>query len=71
MAHCKNGYSGEVGAQGLYIFSWHGLWVPKGTLKDIIVRLIAAVVDALADSVVRGERNETCSLTAIARLNRL
>jgi Tripartite tricarboxylate transporter family receptor len=28
---------------------WHGLWVPKGTPKEIIARLHAAVVEALAD----------------------
>jgi tripartite-type tricarboxylate transporter receptor subunit TctC len=43
----------EVGAPGLYISFWHGLWVPKGTPKDIIGKLNAAVMDALADSVVR------------------
>ncbi len=39
----------EAGAPGLHLSVWHGLWVPKGTPKDIVVKLNAAVVDALAD----------------------
>ena len=31
---------------------WHGLWGPAGLPKDVVVRLNAAVVDALADPVV-------------------
>jgi tripartite-type tricarboxylate transporter receptor subunit TctC len=38
---------------GFYFAFWHGLWVPKGTRKDIIAKLNAAVVDALADANVR------------------
>jgi len=37
----------------LYVSYWHGLWAPKGTPKDIIARLNAAVVNALADPAVR------------------
>ena len=43
----------EVGVQGMYISFWNGLWVPKGTLKDVIAKLNAAVVDTLADPAVR------------------
>jgi tripartite-type tricarboxylate transporter receptor subunit TctC len=32
---------------------WHGLWAPKGTPKDIIAKLNGAVVNAMADAVVR------------------
>ncbi len=32
---------------------WSGLWVPKGTPKDIIGKLNGAVVEALADESVR------------------
>jgi len=39
----------EAGAPGLYISTWYGLWAPKGTPGDIIARLDAAVVAALAD----------------------
>jgi tripartite-type tricarboxylate transporter receptor subunit TctC len=42
----------EAGAPGLYVSTWHGLWVPKATPKDVIARLNAAVVDALADATV-------------------
>ena len=33
----------EAGVPGFYISFWHGLWVPKGTPKDIIAKLNAAV----------------------------
>ena len=32
---------------------WQGLWVPKGTPKDIIAKLNGAVMDALTDPTVR------------------
>jgi tripartite-type tricarboxylate transporter receptor subunit TctC len=43
----------EAGVAGLYVTTWYGLWVPKATPKDIIAKLNAAVVDALADPTVR------------------
>ena len=43
----------EAGLPGFYISIWHALWAPKGTPKDIIARLNAAVVIALADPAVR------------------
>jgi tripartite-type tricarboxylate transporter receptor subunit TctC len=43
----------EAGLPGFYFSRWHGLWVPKGTPKDIVGKLNAAVVDALADPAVR------------------
>ncbi len=43
----------EVGFPGIYISFWHGLWVPKGTPKDVIAKLNSAIVDTLADPVVR------------------
>ena len=43
----------EAGLPGLYISIWHALWMPKGTPKDIIAKLNAAVVDTLADANVR------------------
>jgi tripartite-type tricarboxylate transporter receptor subunit TctC len=39
----------EAGLPGFYASMWHGLWVPKGTPKDIIAKLDAAAVGALAD----------------------
>jgi tripartite-type tricarboxylate transporter receptor subunit TctC len=43
----------EAGLPGFYIQIWSGIWVPKGTPKDVTAKLNAAVVDALADPAVR------------------
>ena len=43
----------EVGAPGMYISFWHGLWAPKGTPADVIARLDWAVIETLADETVR------------------
>jgi tripartite-type tricarboxylate transporter receptor subunit TctC len=43
----------EAGLPNFYISVWHGLWVPNGTPKDIVTKLNAAIVDALADQAVR------------------
>ena len=43
----------EAGVKGLHVSIWYGLWAPAGTPKDIVVRLNAAVREALADSAVR------------------
>src|SRR5712671_851260 len=48
----------EAGLPGFYLSYWHGLWAPKGTPKDIIEALNAAVVAALADPAVRGRLAE-------------
>jgi tripartite-type tricarboxylate transporter receptor subunit TctC len=39
----------ETGVGGLSMSLWYGLWCPKGTPKDIVARLNAAAVAALAD----------------------
>jgi tripartite-type tricarboxylate transporter receptor subunit TctC len=39
----------EAGLPGFYTASWYGTWVPKGTPKEIIGKLNAAIVSALAD----------------------
>ncbi len=39
----------ETGVPGLYMSGWFGFFAPKGTPKDIIARLNAATVEALAD----------------------
>ena len=39
----------ESGAEGLHISFWHALFAPKATSPDIISKLNAAVVKALAD----------------------
>jgi tripartite-type tricarboxylate transporter receptor subunit TctC len=43
----------EAGLPGFYASVWNGIWVPKGTPKDVIAKLNAAVVAALADASVR------------------
>ena len=45
--------SEELGVPGINISFWHGLWVPKGTPKEIVAKLNAAAVDALAEATVR------------------
>jgi tripartite-type tricarboxylate transporter receptor subunit TctC len=43
----------EAGAPGVYISTWYGMWVPKGTPPEAIRKLTAAAMDALADPTVR------------------
>ena len=43
----------EAGLPGFYVSVWHGLWVPRGTPKNAIGKLNAAVVNALSDPMVR------------------
>jgi tripartite-type tricarboxylate transporter receptor subunit TctC len=48
----------EVGVTGLYVSFWNGMWVPKGTPKDVIAKLDAAVIETLADPTVRARLGE-------------
>ena len=43
----------EAGLPGLHTAVWHGMWLPKGTSKDIVAKLNAAIGETLADSAVR------------------
>ena len=43
----------ETGVPGLYMSGWFGFFAPKGTPKDIIAKLNAATVEALADPAVQ------------------
>jgi tripartite-type tricarboxylate transporter receptor subunit TctC len=43
----------EAGLPGFHVAVWSALWVPKGTPKDVIAKLNAAVVETLADPAVR------------------
>ena len=43
----------EAGVPGMHASFWHGLWAPKGTPKEIVARLDAAIVESLADPAVR------------------
>jgi tripartite-type tricarboxylate transporter receptor subunit TctC len=42
----------EAGVPGLPVSLWYGLWAPKGTPRDVIARLNAAVVATLGDPAV-------------------
>src|SRR5262249_5052306 len=43
----------EAGLPGFYVSIWQGLWVPKQTPQEIVVKLNAAVVAALVSPGVR------------------
>jgi tripartite-type tricarboxylate transporter receptor subunit TctC len=43
----------EAGLPGFHISLWNAIWAPKGTSKEIIAKLNAAVVTSLADPKVR------------------
>ena len=43
----------EAGLPGFHVELWSGIWVPKGTPKDVVARLNAAIVETLADEAVR------------------
>jgi tripartite-type tricarboxylate transporter receptor subunit TctC len=43
----------EAGLPGLHFSLWFGLHAPKGTPKDVIAKLNAAVIDALAELTTR------------------
>jgi tripartite-type tricarboxylate transporter receptor subunit TctC len=43
----------EAGLPGFHMTLWSGLWVPKGTPKEIVGKLNAAAVEALNDPAVR------------------
>jgi tripartite-type tricarboxylate transporter receptor subunit TctC len=39
----------EAGIPGLYVSTWYGLWAPRGTPTEVVAKLNAAVVEALAE----------------------
>ena len=43
----------EAGLPGLHTAVWHGIWLPKGTPREIVMKLNAAIVETLADPAVR------------------
>ena len=45
----------EAGLPGFYVSIWFGLWAPKDTPKDIVAKVNAATVAALADPEVKAK----------------
>jgi tripartite-type tricarboxylate transporter receptor subunit TctC len=43
----------EAGAPGVHVIAWYGMWMPKGTPKEVIAKFSAAAIEALADPAVR------------------
>ena len=43
----------EAGLPGFHMSVWHALWASKGTPNDVVAKINAAVLDALADPAVR------------------
>jgi tripartite-type tricarboxylate transporter receptor subunit TctC len=43
----------EAGLPGFYVESWHAVWAPKGTPKDMIEKLAESISQVLADPLVR------------------
>jgi tripartite-type tricarboxylate transporter receptor subunit TctC len=43
----------EAGLPALHFSFWHGLWMPKGTPKEIITKFSGAIMDAMDDPTVR------------------
>jgi tripartite-type tricarboxylate transporter receptor subunit TctC len=43
----------EAGLPGLYTSIWHGIWLPKGTPRDTVMKLNGSLVEALTDAGVR------------------
>jgi tripartite-type tricarboxylate transporter receptor subunit TctC len=54
----------EAGLPGFYTSAWYALWVPRGTPAAAIARLNAAVVDALADPLVRARLTDLGQVVA-------
>jgi tripartite-type tricarboxylate transporter receptor subunit TctC len=48
----------EAGLPGFHMTLWSALWVPKGTPRDVIAKLNAAAVEALADPAVKQRLND-------------
>ena len=59
----------EAGAPGVHMEPWQAMWAPKGTPKDVIVKLNGAVVAALDDPAIRKKfAEQSYELTPRAQL---
>ena len=54
----------EAGLPGFFASLWYGLWVPKGTPKDIVAKLNAAMVQILANPAAKERLTELGIQTA-------
>ena len=52
----------EAGLSGLYVSTWYGLWAPKGTPKEVVAKLNAAAVEALAEPTLRKRLDDQSSV---------
>jgi tripartite-type tricarboxylate transporter receptor subunit TctC len=58
----------EAGLPGFFASLWYGLWVPRGTPKDIITKLNATLVQMLADPAVKKRLDDLgIQITPLAR----
>jgi tripartite-type tricarboxylate transporter receptor subunit TctC len=48
----------EAGLPGFELSNWRGMWAPKGTPRDVVLKLNSAVRGALADANVRKRLGE-------------
>ena len=43
----------EAGLPGMHLSVWHGMWLPRATPRNVVMRLNAAIVETLADPGIR------------------
>jgi tripartite-type tricarboxylate transporter receptor subunit TctC len=43
----------EAGLPGLHTSVWHGIWAPKGTPREIVMKLNGSIVETLTDSMIK------------------
>jgi tripartite-type tricarboxylate transporter receptor subunit TctC len=56
----------EAGLPGMHMSIWYGIWAPRGTPKEAVAKLNAAVVEALADPATR-QRLEQLGMEIVPR----